>query len=109
MGINVDQPQKKERVEWLDVVKGIIIVLMLFGPNIQFDSGRKFLTEKLYFANTVFQLIYSFHMPHLMIISGYFFAFSITRSHFWKRKAQNTLIPTLAWSAIPATLSLGNL
>ncbi len=79
---------------------------MVFGHNIQYGSGSKVLMEGLYFENTVFQLIYSFHMPCLMMISGYFFAFSIAKPDFWKRKVQNTLVPTLAWSAIPAVLPL---
>ena len=94
------------RIEWIDVVKGILILCVVFSHNIQYGSGARMLAEKLFFENKVFQYIYSFHMPCLMLISGYFFGFSVDKEKLWKHRIKTVLIPTLAWAFIPALLGL---
>lgn len=92
------------RVLWIDVVRGIMIILMIFGHNIQFGSGADILDNQLFFDNLVFRFIYSFHIPCLMILSGYFFGFNINNlpppKKMWKKRVQTVLIPTIAWSLI---------
>ncbi len=95
-----------QRIEWLDILRGILIILMVFGHNIQFGSGDVVYYEQLYFENVVFRFIYSFHMPCLMIISGYLLNYSIERKRFWRSKAKSLLIPTLLWSTVPTVLNL---
>lgn len=58
---------KPKRNIFLDVLKGIVIFLMLWGHCIQtmIPSGIDF------FENWVFKIIYSFHMPCFALISGY--------------------------------------
>lgn len=74
--------QNKERM-YLNIVKGIAIYLMLWGHCIQYSSKESFDV----FDNVVFQMIYSFHMPLFMLISGYLFFFS-----FQKRDLQPLLV-----------------
>ncbi len=93
-------------IEWVDVVKGILMIMMIFGHNIQFGSGAEMLKDRLYFEDRAFRFIYSFHMPCLMLISGYFFGFSISKKGLWIRRIQTVVIPTLIWSSIPASVPL---
>lgn len=48
------------RVEWIDVAKGIAIILMILGHCISVDSWLRL-------------IIFSFHMPFFLIASGYFY------------------------------------
>lgn len=63
----------KTRSNYLDILKGYAIILVVFGHCIQYGSGLQAMSNGLYFDNKVFQMIYSFHMPLLMLISGYLF------------------------------------
>lgn len=63
---------KKRNVLW-DVMKGIGIILVVAGHAIQYGSGREYLHANCYFENGIFAFIYSFHMPMLMLCSGYLF------------------------------------
>lgn len=59
----------RQRCLLVDVIKGVAIFLMLWGHCIQCcyrDEGD-------FFQDEVFKIIYSFHMPLLMIVSGYLF------------------------------------
>lgn len=63
---------KKRDILW-DVMKGIGIILVVAGHAIQYGSGREYLYANCYFENGIFAFIYSFHMPMLMLCSGYLF------------------------------------
>ncbi len=65
----------QNRSQWIDFLRGGVIVLMLWGHCIQYcvPAGVDF------FQNPVFQFIYSFHMPLFMLISGYLFGLSMKR------------------------------
>ena len=62
----------KTRSEELDISKGIAIFLVVWGHIIQYSFAGK---EEFY-ENIIFRLIYGFHMPLFMIISGYLFFYS---------------------------------
>ena len=68
---------------YLNIVKGIAIILMIWGHCIQYCAKEAFDC----FESEVFQFIYSFHMPLFMLISGYLFFFS-----FQKRDLKTLLI-----------------
>ena len=78
----------------LSEVKGLAIILMIVGHVIQI------LTPDFY-DNKLFVIIYSFHMPLLMFISGYFFNISLQKYSFKEiliKKLKHILIPILFWS-----------
>lgn len=83
----------KERIQWLDNLKGLLIITVVLGHCIQhtfFDGGE----------NVVFRYIYSFHMMLFMFVSGY----ACYRPNVeWKlvgRRAKQLLIPFLVWSLV---------
>ena len=53
----------KKRIEYIDIAKGIGIILMVLGHIPAFSNNYKF----------AYKLIYSFHMPLFFIISGFLF------------------------------------
>jgi fucose 4-O-acetylase-like acetyltransferase len=50
----------KKRIEWIDISKGIAILLVLLGHTLTSDSR-------------MWQIIYSFHMPLFFLLAGYTF------------------------------------
>jgi fucose 4-O-acetylase-like acetyltransferase len=88
----------KERLIYVDQIKGIAILLVIMGHLIQFNG--------LGTDNAVFEFIYSFHMPLFFIISGYI-GFKTVNIHsvksygsFLKKKFISLVIPLLFWSLI---------
>ena len=57
----------------LDITKGLLITLVVLGHSIQYSFGEEWLASGQFFENIVFKIIYSFHMPLFMMISGYLF------------------------------------
>lgn len=57
-----------KRLIWADALKGILIVLVVLGHSIQASMmklGGDFLNDYLW------NIIYSFHMPVFIAVSGY--------------------------------------
>lgn len=94
----------EERNSYLDFVRGIAIILVVAGHSIQFGStNENWITNRLYFDNTIYQLIYSFHMPLFMLLSGYLFYFSVYKRSFWQnlvKKMRSTITPMLFWTFV---------
>ena len=92
----------KKRNDYIDIVKGIAIVLVVIGHCIQFGSGKAYFLEGDYFSNPVFKFIYSFHMPLFMLVSGYLFYYSINRD-VWsiiKSKFIGIILPLISWHTL---------
>jgi fucose 4-O-acetylase-like acetyltransferase len=87
----VGQKGKKERNGFLDALKGFAILLVVAGHAIQslpnFDD------------NVIFRIIYSFHMPLFMFLSGAVAAYSLKPMNwgFIKTKALILVLPFIAW------------
>ena len=73
---------KKERNLFLDILKGLTMIFVIFGHSIQFGSGHVYLENELFYENPVFKIIYSFHMPLFALISGYLFYHSTQKNSF---------------------------
>ena len=58
------------------MLKGVAVFLMLWGHCVQCCIGG---AEPDFYENAVFRLIYAFHMPLFMLISGYLFFFSFQK------------------------------
>jgi fucose 4-O-acetylase-like acetyltransferase len=94
---------KVPRLDTVDVVKGIAIVLMVFGHTEQGGRHRQWwdamprFDHGLQFSDT---LVYSFHMPAFFFISGLFLAASVHRRGpigFTLEKTKTLLYPYLLW------------
>lgn len=90
---------KKERLVWADALKGWLIILVIIGHSIQTVLGADCNNSHAW------NLIYSFHMPAFMAISGYFA--SNNKEGSWKkmvsnifRRFQQLLVPYFIWSII---------
>lgn len=93
----------KQRNLYFDIVKGIAIILVVIGHCIQYGSGTKMLTERLFYNALSFRAIYSFHMSLFMLVSGYLFWNSCLK-HDWKEnliaKIKGLGIPIIAWGTV---------
>lgn len=100
---------KRERNLYIDIVKGLCIILVIIGHCIQYGSGNKYLEDNTFFNNPFFIFIYSFHMPLFMLISGYLFAYSINNKKWNKvliTKINQLIIPLFAWSFISLIITI---
>ena len=73
-----------KRIEYLDIARGIGILLVVLGHN-DFEAISLF----------VHQLIYSFHIPLFFFLSGYFINISIPFFEFFKKRFHSLLKPFL--------------
>lgn len=94
-----------ERLIWADSLKGYLMILVILGHAIQSVLVDNFST------NHVWNIIYSFHMPAFMAVSGWVTYRGVSVSKLpnsnWggylflcKRRAQQLLIPYFVWSLI---------
>lgn len=83
----------------IDVIRGIAILLVILGHNIQYGSGNDFYQTGSYFENFLFKFIYSFHMPLFALLSGYLFFWSMKRpmKQVLKKRATSLLLPIFCW------------
>lgn len=92
------------RNECLDIIRGVAVILMVFGHCIQYGNGVEYSQPNHFFYDKVFQVIYSFHMPLFMILSGYLFAFTLRKCHsfgdFAKNRFQRILLPIIGWQTV---------
>ncbi len=80
-----------KRLIWLDVLKGVAILLVVLGHQTSEHQGHALKT-----------FIYSFHMPFFFLLAGYSAALSMSRSHsiasFLKKRAIGIIIPLVVWA-----------
>lgn len=85
-----------KRIPAFDIIKLIAIFLVIWGHCIQ----GFFSTDC---ANSpIFRIIYSFHMPLFMMISGYFSVSSMAMDsrNFLKKKISQLIYPCITWGII---------
>lgn len=96
----------KENSTLLNFLRGIAIFLMLWGHSIQYCDNAQF----DFFENTAFKIIYSFHMPLFMLISGYLFYFSEQKRgmiELMEYKTKSLLYPLLMCSTLNLLITSG--
>lgn len=96
-------PAVPARSMTIDYLKALAILLVVVGHCVQTGSGTDFFVKGLYYDNIVYKLIYSFHMPLFMLISGYLFSVSAGRAEFKAvlvKKLRTLLLPLLAWTLV---------
>lgn len=85
-----------QRSGFLDYIRGILIITVVWGHAIQYFS----LDAEAFYEDCVYKIIYSFHMPLFMMISGYVFYWSITRNKsvvLLKKRVLSIGTPMLLW------------
>lgn len=87
----------KKREKIIDLLKGIAIFLVVYSHAIQYFSGEEYLIKKCFFDNMVFKVIYSFHMPLFMLISGYLFFNYNDKKIDIKKQLKTLIIPIFSW------------
>ncbi len=99
------------RINSVDTVKGIAIVLMVFGHTVQGALHRQLwdaqpaMVRGLSFTE---YFIYSFHMPAFFFVSGLFIAGSVARRGalgFTLEKIRTLLYPYILWGVATALLN----
>ena len=89
------------RTKWVDVLKGLMIILVVIGHAWRGMNGRDLLPQELFEA--VDARIYAFHMPVFFALSGWFFIASLKRSTligFWAKTSARILWPMVLWTYI---------
>lgn len=99
-----DNNQKKARIKAFDILKLYAIFLVLWGHSIQYFLSSNFYDEPMY------RIIYSFHMPLFMMISGYFSisSMSLLPFEFLKKKFVQLILPILSWCVVLGILFFFN-
>lgn len=96
--------KKDSRDYVIDCMKALAIILMVIGHSIQLFNGEVYRIEKTFYDNTLYKVIYSFHMPFFMLISGYLYYFSEKKYiHSLKNnifKISQYLIPIFTFASI---------
>ena len=99
----------EHRKPYIDIVKGIAILLVVIGHCIQYGSGSLFLSEHLYFGSILYRAIYSFHMSLFMLISGFLF-WNTCQKYKWKKilttKFMSLGLPILTWGTVDFVIDL---
>ncbi|MEA3468030.1 MAG: acyltransferase family protein [Thermodesulfobacteriota bacterium] len=96
-----------ERVAYIGIAKGLLIVFVVFGHAWQAVFNNNILHDANIY-HMVNGWIYSFHMPAFFFISGIFAMQSAQRSigNFILRKLQTIAYPFVLWSVLQLLLQL---
>lgn len=89
------------RTAWIDNIKAFLIFLVVLGHVIQFWPNNNWCENRL------FLIIYSFHMPLFIFISGYVsskYMNNINLYHLLQKRTIQLLIPYVSWSIIQRLL-----
>ncbi len=88
---------KMKRNSYYDKIKGLAIVFVVIGHSIQWAYPDDF------DAHEVFRLIYSFHMPLFMFMSGVI-AYRENKQYcigWLKKRFDSLIVPFLVWTLLP--------
>lgn len=100
--LNKEMSNASRDTYW-DFLKGIAIFLVLLGHSIQYGGGGQWYSSGSYFDCFLFELIYSFHMPLFIFISGFFFQKSINKYQpkvLLLKKIKSLLIPITSFATL---------
>ena len=95
--VNVNNRIRKRDVR-IDIIKGVSILLVLWGHSIQ-----SLAQSDSYYSDPIFKMIYSFHMPLFAFINGYLFYSSQLKRNFKEvlhSKISVLLIPIVIWTSV---------
>jgi fucose 4-O-acetylase-like acetyltransferase len=88
------------RSEFIDYLKGVLIVIVCIGHAIQFGMYK----NADFWEDPVFKGIYMFHMPLFMALAGFLSYFGISTAgsllQYVKKRTVSYLLPIAAWAVI---------
>ncbi len=92
--------QKSPRLQWIDICKGLAILLVILGHSI--SDGMK---SQNAFFEYLYNIIYFFHMPLFMCVSGITFFISINKQNYSatktiKKRMNSLLKPYLIYTLL---------
>lgn len=85
---------ESKRIEWIDIAKGICILMMIVGHTVEFGS-------------TIRNIIFSFHMPLFIVLSGYTYNCDRAKINFLSqtiRDIKQLGVPVIVTSALSVIL-----
>ena len=85
--------EQSNRIEWIDIAKGIAIICVILGHLGIFKINR---------------VVFVFHMPLFFVLSGYFLSRRASFIDFCKNKAKTLLIPYTTTCVLTCLLSIVN-
>ncbi len=83
----------KERLYYIDNLKGLLIFLVIMGHCIQ-------CTDPDFDHNMAFRYIYSFHMPLFMAVSGFVSYKPVITGDTVRKRFKQLIIPFLSWAMV---------
>lgn len=96
-----------ERSNYLDIVKGLTISLVVFSHCIQYGSGYDYYATYSSFYDPLSRCMSSFMMPTFMCVSGFLFYYSVKNHRFDKvvySRIKSLLIPVISWQTLYLTV-----
>ncbi|WP_108821338.1 acyltransferase family protein [Dysgonomonas sp. Marseille-P4361] len=97
------------RVEWVDLAKGITILLVVLGHVLRGLDSANLINDQATWNIDIDRIIYSFHMHLFMILSGLFFVKSIHKYEpigLLKNKTKTVLYPYIVWSILHTAIEV---
>lgn len=92
-----------KRIEWIDDLKGFAIFLIVLGHVLATFANMSQGNSKQ-ISDTVFEFIYSFHVPLFFIIAGITFSAKDQFTLFFKKKFYRLMLPYYSWGFFSAIL-----
>lgn len=90
------------RIEWVDVARGIGIILVVLGHVLNGISLSGLAADFKPFVDAIGHFIYTFHMPVFLVLAGMFAIHAVkkTSSVFWTDKLGGLVYPYLFWAVL---------
>lgn len=89
--------EEKSRVEWIDIAKGIAIIMVVLGHAVRDDMRSEFV-----FLDIVYKCFYVFHMSFFFFLSGYTYRIAGKKYGvnvtMLRKKVKSMLLPWVAYS-----------
>lgn len=95
--MNDSVPSAGKRVAWLDSCKGFAILLVVLGHIADGYIGAGLYPERHSILETIYNLIYCFHMPLFFMLSGYTFYLAYCKEKERKKGRFYNQLINLVW------------
>ncbi|WP_368294257.1 acyltransferase family protein [Dehalobacter sp. TBBPA1] len=94
-----------KRIEWVDVAKGIGIILVVYGHVLRGINTAQMNVPQNFFYNSD-RLLYGFHMPLFFFLSGLFVEKWFYKKNRIKEKIKVIVYPYIIWSLLQGGINI---